>query len=90
MRFGLYEYAFNYQMIRNSWLFFHTAIDSKLRGCDLVKLKVSDISQMGRVYPRAMILQKKTQVPVQFEITKATRDSIQDYLSSTNSIQNDF
>ena len=69
---------------------FNTAIDSKLRGCDLVKLRVSDISQMGRVYPRAMILQKKTQVPVQFEITKATRDSIQDYLSSTNSIQNDF
>jgi len=51
---------------------FNTAIDSKLRGCDLVNLRVSDVSQMGRVYSRAIILQQKTKVPVQFEITKVT------------------
>ena len=45
---------------------------------------------MGRVYPRAMVLQQKAQIPVQFEITKTTRDSIQDYLSSLNSNQHDF
>lgn len=60
---------------------FNLAIDSKLRACDLIKLRVSDVSQMGRVYPRAMILQQKTQMLVQFEITKATRESLQAYLS---------
>ena len=35
---------------------FNTAIDSKLRGCDLIKLRVSDVSQLGRVYSRAMVM----------------------------------
>lgn len=52
---------------------FNTAIDSKLRNCDLIKLRVSDVSQMGRVSSRAMVVQQKTQIPVQFEITKSTR-----------------
>ncbi len=52
---------------------FNLAIDSKLRGCDLLKLRVSDISNGGRVTPRAMVLQQKTQRPVQFEITLHTR-----------------
>ncbi|MEZ0231492.1 MAG: tyrosine-type recombinase/integrase [Methylophilaceae bacterium] len=55
---------------------FNLAIDSKLRGCDLLKLKVSDISQNGRISSRAIILQKKTKQTVQFEITEQTRDSI--------------
>lgn len=55
---------------------FNLAIDSKLRGCDLLKLRVSDVSNGGRVASRAMILQQKTQRPVQFEITLHTRLAI--------------
>lgn len=69
---------------------FNTEIDIKLRSCDLIKLRVSDVSQMGRVFSRAMVVQQKTQIPVQFEITESTRDSIQDYLSSTDIQQDDY
>jgi len=55
---------------------FNLAIDSKLRGCDLVKLKVSDISHGDRVSSRAIVMQQKTARPVQFEITEQTRNSI--------------
>ncbi|MEM7359436.1 MAG: tyrosine-type recombinase/integrase [Pseudomonadota bacterium] len=55
---------------------FNLAIDSKLRACDLVALKVSDLFKMDGVVSRAMILQRKTQLPVQFEVTAQTRDSI--------------
>jgi hypothetical protein len=48
---------------------FNLAIDSKLRGCDLVKLRVCDVAQGGRVSSRAIIMQQKTHRPVQFEIT---------------------
>ena len=50
-------------------------IDSKLRGCDLVALKVRDIQHGGQIAPRAIITQHKTGRPVQFEITPATRIS---------------
>lgn len=52
---------------------FDLALDSKLRGCDLVALKVSDVPSGARVRSRAMILQRKTGRPVQFEITEQTR-----------------
>ena len=52
------------------------AIDSKLRGCDLVRLKVSDVFSAGSVRERAMTIQKKTSRPVQFEITKLTAASL--------------
>jgi integrase len=55
---------------------FNLAIDSKLRGCDLVALRVHDVLQGTRVTSRAIVMQKKTQRPVQFEITEATRDAI--------------
>ncbi|WP_394172853.1 tyrosine-type recombinase/integrase [Thalassotalea litorea] len=55
---------------------FNMALDSKLRACDLVSLKVSDISHGRRILSRATITQKKTGSPVQFEITKATRESV--------------
>ena len=55
---------------------FNLAIDSKLRGCDLVGLKVSDVYQGGRVSSRAIVMQQKTRRPVQFEITEQTRESI--------------
>jgi len=52
---------------------FNLAIDSKLRACDLVRLKISQISHAGQILQRAIILQQKTQQPVQFEITDQTR-----------------
>ena len=55
---------------------FNLAIDSKLRGCDLVGLRVNDVVQGSRVAPRAIVMQTKTQRPVQFEITEQTRDAI--------------
>lgn len=63
---------------------FNLAIDSKLRGCDLVRMKVSDISQSGSIQRRAQIIQRKTQRAVKFEITEATRDSLTDWIDSAN------
>ena len=69
---------------------FNLAIDSKLRGCDLIKLKISDVSQMRQVSSRAMIVQQKTKIPVQFEITKPTRDSLQTYISNFRFDSDDY
>jgi integrase len=55
---------------------FNLAIDSKLRGCDLVRLRVRDIAHGDRIAARAIIMQQKTQRPVQFEITEPTRKAI--------------
>jgi integrase len=60
---------------------FNLAIDSKLRGCDLVRLQVDDVCGGGRVRDRGTVIQKKTGRPVQFEITEQTRISIEDWLS---------
>jgi hypothetical protein len=49
---------------------FNLAIDSKLRGCDLVRLQVSDVCVGSRVQDRATVVQQKTGRPVQFEITE--------------------
>jgi integrase len=55
---------------------FNLAIDSKLRSCDLVKLRVRDVCHGSLVAARAMVMQQKTQRPVQFEITEQTRESL--------------
>lgn len=55
---------------------FNLALDSKLRGCDLVSLRVGDVAQGSRVSARAMVLQRKTQRPVQFELTEQTREAV--------------
>ncbi len=55
---------------------FNLAIDSKLRSCDLIRLRVHDVARGSRVGSRATIVQKKTGRPVQFEITEQTRVSI--------------
>ena len=55
---------------------FNLAIDSKLRSCDLLNLRVRDICHGDRVAARAIALQKKTQRPAQFEITEQTRESL--------------
>ena len=59
---------------------FDLAIDSKLRGCDLVRLKIGDIALHGAAQCRATVVQKKTGRPVQFEITEQTRGSVQKWL----------
>jgi hypothetical protein len=68
-------FAFGCHRARDLALF-NLAIDSKLRGCDLVRLRVQDVMQGSRVAPRSTTLQKKTQRPVQFEITEQTRDAL--------------
>lgn len=55
---------------------FNLAIDSKLRGCDLVNLHVRDVTHGNQLLPRAMIVQRKTQRPVQFELTDVTRAAV--------------
>ena len=55
---------------------FNLAIDSKLRSCDLVKIRVKDIANGTTVSKRAIVMQQKTSRPVQFEITEQTRESI--------------
>jgi integrase len=66
------------------------AIDSKLRACDLTKLKVSDVAQSGRVGNRAMIMQQKTKTPVQFEMMEQTRDSIAKWIEYSGLRATDF
>jgi len=61
---------------------FNLAIDSKLRACDLVRLKVDDVQVGGRVRERATVVQKKTGRPVQFEMTEQTRTAVRDWLDS--------
>ena len=61
---------------------FNLAIDSKLRGCDLVSLRVDDIAVGGHVRDRATIIQHETGRPVQFEIMEQTRASLQEWLNA--------
>src|SRR5947208_9042872 len=63
---------------------FNLAIDSKLRGCDLVGLRVRDVVQGSRVANRAIVMQKKTQRPVQFEITEQTRDAVAVWIATAD------
>src|SRR6202166_4491885 len=60
---------------------FNLAIDSKLRACDLVKLRVRDVCHGQAMASRAIVLQQKTQRPVQFEITEPTRESVTAWIS---------
>ncbi len=59
---------------------FNLALDSKLRGCDIVTLRVNDISNTGKILSRAMIMQQKTGQPVRFEITEQTRDAVEAWI----------
>ena len=69
---------------------FNLAINSKLRGCDLVKLKVVDVYDAVRVKKRASIIQSKTQKPVRFEITEGTRKSILRWMEEPLMIGSEF
>lgn len=69
---------------------FNLAIDSKLRSCDLIKLKVKDIAQGSHILNRAMVLQQKTQRPVQFEITKKTRETLSAWIEYAYLYNDDY
>ena len=62
---------------------FNLAIDSKLRGCDLVAVRVDDVAPSGYAMDRATIRQKKTGRPVRFELTEQARMTIDEYLKLT-------
>jgi len=59
---------------------FNLAIDSKLRGCDVIAVKVDDVAPNGYAVDRASVRQKKTGRPVRFELTEPTRQAIDDYI----------
>jgi integrase len=61
---------------------FDLGIDSKLRACDLVKLRVRDVCHGEHVASRASVLQQKTQRPVQFEITAPTREAVETWIKA--------
>jgi hypothetical protein len=65
---------------------FNLAIDSKLRSCDLVKLRVRDVCNGDRVMARAIVMRQKTQHPVQFEITEQTRESVAAWMSGGDAV----
>src|SRR5438270_6024004 len=62
---------------------FNLAIDSKLRGCDVVAMKVEDVAPSGYMIDRATVRQRKTGRPVKFELTDQTREAVDDYLRAT-------
>jgi len=61
---------------------FNLAIDSKLRGCDVVALRVEDVAPSGYSVDRATVRQKKTGRPVRFELTEQTRQAVDDYIKA--------
>src|SRR2546429_6513073 len=69
---------------------FNLAIDSKLRGCDVVALKVEDVAPNGYAIDRATVRQKKTGRPVKFELTDQTRQAVDDYLKTANKKAGEF
>ena len=69
---------------------FNLAIDSKLRSCDLVKIRVKDVTHGTTVAKRAIVVQQKTGKPVQFEITALTRESILEWINRAELMTNDY
>jgi len=69
---------------------FNLAIDSKLRGCDVIALKVEDVAPSGYAVDRAIVRQKKTGQPVKFELTEQTRQAVDDYLRAAGKKPGEF
>ncbi len=65
-------------------------LDSKLRACDLVKLRVRDISHGEHISTRAIVMQQKTSLPVQFEITQATREAVSNWIKEAALAPEDY
>src|SRR5215471_18230589 len=62
---------------------FNLEIDSKLRGCDVVAIRVEDVAPNGYALDRATVRQRKTGLPVRFELTDQTRQALDEYLHLT-------
>jgi len=69
---------------------FNLAVDSKLRSCDLVKLRVRDVTPGEHIAARAIVMQQKTRRPVQFEVTEQTRESITVWIRSSGRHPEDY
>ena len=69
---------------------FNLAIDSKLRGCDVVAIKVEDVAASGYTADRATVRQKKTGRPVRFELSEQTRQAVDDYLKAAGKRPGEF
>ena len=69
---------------------FDLAIDSKLRGCDIVKMKIGDIVTSGAIRNRATVMQQKTRRPVQFELMTETRTTLLTWLNRRGGSLDDF
>ncbi len=69
---------------------FDLAIDSKLRGCDVVKIKIGELVSGGHVRSRAIVMQQKTGRPVQFEILEPARTTILAWLERRGGAIDDF
>jgi integrase len=69
---------------------FNLAIDSKLRGCDVVAIRVEDVAAGGYTADRASVRQKKTGRPVRFELSEQARQAIDDYLKAANKRPGEF
>jgi integrase len=69
---------------------FNLAIDSKLRGCDVVAIRVEDVAAGGYTADRATVRQRKTGRPVRFELSEQTRQAVDDYLRTTGKRPGEF
>src|SRR5258705_8879451 len=69
---------------------FNLAIDSKLRGCDVVAIRVEDVAAGGYTADRATVRQKKTGRPVRFELSEQTRQAVDEYLKAAHKRPGDF
>ena len=69
---------------------FNLAIDSKLRGCDVVAIRVDDVAPNGYAIARATVRQRKTGRPVRFELTEHTRQAVDDYLKVSRKKPGEF
>ena len=69
---------------------FNLAIDSKLRACDLLGLRIGDIAHQGHINSRAVVMQRKTRRPVQFEIAEMSRDALQAWVRASGLRGSDF
>ncbi len=69
---------------------FNLAIDSKLRGCDLVRMKAVDVIAAGQIKDRASVMQSKTQKPVRFEISEGTRASVAKWMDDPLMIGSEY
>lgn len=75
---------------RRDLALFNMAVDSKLRGCDLVCLRIRDVFVAGRVKERASMIQSKTGKPVKFEITETTRQSLERWIADPEMLGVEF